>query len=143
MKKEVTANLEQKLYWIPCGKGFSCMGFEYTKYLVDGLEKELKTELKTNFELGSIEIYKRYKELCTLGALTNAKDGFKSNLCLNQQLLPYKGKVIECEAYGQKLAFKVGMSMGWMPCLLEIEEGENGGCGIGYNSVFSNIKVIS
>jgi len=61
--KEVTVNLEQKLYVIPSGGGYSCWGFQNCFDEVTQLSQMLGIGLPTEGQIGSMYLYHRHREL--------------------------------------------------------------------------------
>ncbi len=62
---------------------------------------------------------------------------------LHPALLPYKGARVECERYGERVRFWVGMSTGWKPCLLAVHNTRSsGGDAIRANENLGEIRVI-
>lgn len=63
----------------------------------------------------------------------------------NPQLLPYKGKKVRVtpkRLYGRS-TFRVGMTMGWRPCLLAMRAGSYGSSDtIGVSERFATITVL-
>ena len=140
-KSKVTLNNEQRLYGIHFDSGYSCYGFDVVAGRVARMELELCLE-PNKFEVGSMAMYRYHKKLEATCHKRFKDHGVTSCIDLNVQMLPYLGKFVEVTQYGETRRFKVGKSAGWIPCLLEIEAGENGGGAITYGSKYDSIKVI-
>ena len=60
---EVSLNVEQKLYVIPCGRGYSCLGFDVLFNEVTELAQRLGRPLPSKDERGTLSLYARRNEL--------------------------------------------------------------------------------
>ena len=146
MRKEVTIKKEQELFVIPCGEGFSCLGFKVCERRTIGLENELSANTGNKYpdlpEVGTIEQYNRY-----MNAVVEAKEyheatGYRFYCELHPLLVGKEGKrVVVVSKNGSTRRFIVGKSTGFIPCHLEIKSiNSNGGEQV-YND-FDTVQVI-
>lgn len=150
--KEITINAEQELYVIPCGDGYSCLGFdvliERTNATLDWLAKVIDVPSMavikiTPAERGTLEAYAKYNRVMELGALTHKETGKRCPCELTPQLAGLEGKRVEVvDKYGEKRRFYVGKSTGWMPCHLEIKTRSSSGGGAVTGAPFKSVRVV-
>lgn len=140
--KRVTLNRKQKLYVIPCGKGFSCYGFKNCIEERDALAKEL--DLKINFgKIGTMLAYHELEMLRDVARTKHQETGWRSKTGLTPQLIGLEGKRVEVEtADGERKRFIVGKSTGWIPCHLEIMRSNSSGGGSVYGAPFKSVRVL-
>lgn len=143
----VTVNKEQRLYVIPSGDGYSCLGFDVCKRRADALAAELSVTL-LDVPVGSLELYGEYMALCEKARQRNAATGWRSQSELTPELIGLEGKRVEVthqwESTGRTEVSKfwVGKSMGFIPCHLEIEKrGDDGGGAVCLGKILS-VKVL-
>lgn len=143
---KVTVNEQQGLYVIPCGTGYTCMGFDYLLERYAAVAEWLTSEgLATPRPLppearGSIRAYTGYRMLMERAAAHCKHAGRRCTAELTPQLVGLEGRRVEVtDRHGDTRRFWVGKSMGWMPCHLEItRKGNTGGpavCGAPFQSV--------
>ena len=143
---KVTINEEQGLYVIPCGDGYSCMGFDYLLERYAAVAEWLTSEgLATPSPLppearGSMRAYTGYKMLMERAAAHCERTGRRCTAELTPQLVGLEGRRVEVtDQHGDTRRFWVGKSTGWMPCHLAItRRGNTGGpavCGAPFQSV--------
>ena len=139
---QVNLNNEQRIYVIPCGEGWSTYGFDYLAKKVTRHENELGLP-NNKFEIGSMEMYNWYMELCEKSRQKWVETGKKSGVEIHHQLVHLVGKRVEVTQNGQKERFWVGKSTGWTPCLLRIKRSNSmGGDLISFDEKFDSIVVI-
>lgn len=138
-------NHEQRLYVIPCGGGYTCLGFDVCERLRVGLCAWLGLPV-LDVEIGTQAHYDAYTALLLLGSERNRATGERCNIELTPQLIGLEGKrvrVVDC--YGETRRFTVGKSLGWMPCHLELSyrlaSGGAGGFGV-TGAPFQSVEVI-
>lgn len=139
--QSVTLNNEQRLYVIPCGGGFTCLGFDVCQQR----GKRLAAEMGSLFDapVGSIAAYERLKELQELARLLNQKQGFRATCELHPALIGYEGRRVEVTMHGERVRFQVGRSTGWIPCHLQIHNSRSsGGVEISRDTEISSLRVI-
>ena len=117
-----SVNYKAKLFNIPCGKGFTCLGFDVcmdrTLRLVHELGKEAAP---VTIEYGTPRAYAEYERLCSICERLNQETGWRSKTELTPQLIGLEGRRVEVvDCYGETRRFYVGKSSGHIPCHLEI-----------------------
>ncbi len=133
---KITLNHDQGLYVIPCGNGFTCLGFDVCETWLQGYASWLQSHGQTLPELkagrATLERYAEYQAICSQAAKFAAQSGKRCNIHLTPQLIGMEGKRVQVTAPdGYKSRFIVGKSTGWAPCHLEIEtRGSTGGCAV-------------
>lgn len=146
-KKEVTINKEQGLFVIPCGEGFTCLGFDVCQNRIVGIENELSKLTGQIFnELppkDTIESYNRYDEAIKLARAYHLKTGYRFTCELHPLLIGKEGKRVEVtDKAGNKRRFIVGKSTGFIPCHLEIKTIHSNG-GESVLNDFNTVKVFA
>ncbi len=120
---KVTINKKQKLYVIPCGKGYSCLGF---KVLQDrnnrlALELDRKDLMLANDKLGTLEAYDAYIKLTGLAMERYNRTGIQLKAELTPSLVGLEGRRVEVvDVDCETRRFIVGKSTGWIPCHIEL-----------------------
>ena len=145
----VTLNTEQRLYVIPCGKGFTCHGFDVVSELTRKLEDWLSAYGKPwdvphmAVLVGTIEAYENYQHLLTIAQEYCAANSIRCDIELTPQLIGLEGNRVEVvDADGDKRRFIVGRSNGWMPCHLEIASRRSHGGPSVYGAPFKSVRVV-
>lgn len=135
----VTLDTAQRLFVIPCGGGFSCLGFDVERRQTAAICKELNRPAPVAVP-GTLEAWAEHE-----AAIKAAKDSGKRLKCgLHPRLIGLEGKRVECTLYGEKVRFIVGKSTGFIPCHLQIERrGNTGGAGISEEAELGSVKVLS
>ena len=127
---KVTINQKQRLYVIPCGEGYSCLGWDVCKRWTEALHKEL-LKVYSNYKLtvlskqryrkGTYKAYDRYEELVSLACSINYNTGYRFTYQLEPRLIGLEGKRVEVTSKdGSKRRFYVGKSTGCIPIHLAI-----------------------
>ena len=143
----VTIDAAQRLYVIPCGDGYTCLGFDVlmarhkavTAWLRgEGLEADdLPPEAR-----GSMRAYTGYRGLMDRAAAYCQRAHKRCPAELTPQLLGLEGKRVEVvDTYGHRRRFRVGKSTGWMPCHLEITRRNIGGPAI-MGAPFQSVREL-
>lgn len=146
-KKQVTVNDEQRLFVIPCGGGYSCLGFDVCKERsakIEGwiLGQDLGAKVPDEQETGTIEAYKRYQSLMNMARDICTRKNIRCNVELTPQLVGLEGRRVEVvNCFGEKSRFYVGKSTGWMPCHLEIKRRDSTG-GAVCCTPFKSVTVV-
>ena len=126
-----STNLEQRLFVMTCGGGYSCLGFDVCEKRIKRLLKEVNSDMKDLPPNGSVDQFYLYNIITEYVRELNKTTGFRSQAELNPKLIGYEGKRIEAKVYGEVSRFIVGRSTGWIPCHLEIKtKRSSGGCGL-------------
>jgi len=149
----IRINREQKLYVIPCGDGYTCLGFDVCERKTKALHKELLKVYSTYKDTvlakqvtrkGTYKAYFHYRELVELAGSINKTNGHRFTCELEPRLMGLEGKRVEVTSKdGEKRRFIVGKSTGFIPIHLEIaRKTSSGGPGV---TLFDTdtIRVIS
>lgn len=141
----VTINNEQELYVIPCGKGYSCLGFDVVIDKINKLMKWLETYNVTyavsDIERGKIETYQLYQRIMATAKETTDAFKVRCNIELCPQLIGLENRRVEVKERNETRRFWVGKSTGWMPTHLEIKRYTSSG-GMAVIGPFDSVKVI-
>ncbi len=146
--RPVTVNPESRLYVIPCGKGYSCHGFDVVERLIAALVAEGRPAPQTPAPIGTPERYAQYRELCNLAELEFRITGKRSSAELTPELIGKEGKRVEVvhtwpSGNRETVRFKVGKSTGWMPYHLQLANvRSHGGPAVCLGKIES-VRVIS
>lgn len=134
----IKINKLQRLFVIPCGGGFSCLGFDVERAKTRAILAELKQPGPVA-RPGTRAAYAEY-----LAALETAKQSGRRLVCdLHPRLIGLEGRRIECTLYGEKVRFKVGKSTGFIPCHLALHNARStGGEAISAGENLGSIKII-
>lgn len=127
-KKEVTINAEQKLFVIPCGEGYTCLGFDVCHDRLVRLARELRglgyyeALVQASATPGTIESYKNYDALSTLAMGHTTRTGYRFTCELDPKLIGHEGKQVRVvNRLGETETFWLGKTTGWIPCHLAIK----------------------
>jgi hypothetical protein len=138
----VTTNQEQELYVIPCGGGYSCLGFDVCIDWSNRLADELGLP-RPIAERGTLDAYRAYQALISEASKRNVATGWRSKSELTPQLIGLEGKRVEVvDCYGERRQFYVGKSMGFIPCHLEIARRNCHGGGAVTGAPFKSVRVL-
>jgi len=122
--KKVTVNLSQKVYVIPEGDGYSCLGFDVCEKRAKALYAELATKMEMlpidTSRKGTLKAYKYYQALCETARLYHERTGYRFNCELTPKLIGLEHKRVEIISDGKKRRFIVGKSTGFIPIHLEL-----------------------
>lgn len=137
----VTVNRKSKLYVIPCGQGYSCLGFQVCADRVKRLASELGADSKLS-RLGSLKNYHELQRLQALAAERNRATGWRARCELSPQLVGLEGRRVEVvTTYGETRRFQVGKSTGFNPIHLEVSRRNSMG-GVGAERHYKSVRVI-
>ena len=140
-KPAVTVNQEQKLYVIPCGDGYTCLGFDVCRERAERLALSLRLPSPAS-QPGTLELYAEYQELTRRAWIRFESTGEKTLCELSPQLSGLKGKRVEVlDEYGETRRFTVGQSMGFIPVNLEISR-RGDGDGFAASRNYESVRVI-
>ena len=145
--KVVTVNAAQRLYVIPEGHGFSCLGFDVVIARRNAVVEWLRQAGKPvdgliSGERGSLEAYASYTRTLNRAAVYCRDSGKRCPCELTPQLLGLEGQRVEVtDSDGQRRRFRVGKSTGWMPCHLEIYRRNIGGPAV-MGAPFQSVRVL-
>ena len=142
MGTRVTINREQELYVIPCGTGYSCLGFDVCLERSAGYAKWLGVSF-VPAERGSIEAYNQYLDLLDNVSQRNKQTGERCPSELCSQLIGLENKRVEvADAYGETRRFYVGKSTGYIPIHLEISRRNSSGGPAVTGTPFKSVRVV-
>jgi hypothetical protein len=149
----VSINAEQRLYVLPCGDGYSCLGFDYAERrraavtAWAGYDQSGEPWLSEQGKLpapGTVEHFKAYQQAMRIGERHNRITGERCGAELTPALLGLEGKRVEVTAPdGEARRFIVGKSTGWIPCHLEIETRASNGGGSAYVPEGAIVRVLA
>jgi hypothetical protein len=133
----IKINQEQRVYVIPEGKGFTCLGFDVCEKITKDLDAELFRVYRTykntilskqKYRKGTYKAYFRYCELVDLAHSINKANGYRFQCQLEHRLIGLEGRRIEVTTKdGEKRRFWVGRSTGFIPIHLEISRSNSFG----------------
>ncbi len=144
----VSINLEQRLFVLDCGPGYSCLGFDVVErrslHLMSWLNMQGYGCSPLTALAGTPEAYQRYEALCNVAQNVCESRHIRCDIELTPQLKGLEGKRVEVvDRYGDRRRFWVGRSTGWMPCHLEIARRNSSGGGSVSGAPFQSITIIS
>ena len=145
-------NQKQRLYVIPEGNGYSCLGWDVCKKWTDSLHNELlkvyadykhTTLSKQKYPKGTWKAYFRYRELIDIARGINQHTGYRFTYELEPRLVGLENKRVEItDKEGNKRRFYVGKSTGFIPVHLEISKRTSTGGPAVYLWDTDTIKVV-
>ena len=159
MNTEVSLNIPQSLYVIPCGEGFTCFGFDNARRDTEHIGTTLKRQdlMPTTEDYGSLAGYAKYKLACTAWAASVlSKETWFTRATdkkVKQQLESFResGKMVRL-FYGDRatgrdwcdefdVVGRIGRSGGSQKVPLMIAQGERGGSAILTESIIRMMDV--
>ena len=146
--RPVTVNTKQELYVIPCGEGFTCLGFDVLSNRHRLVEAWLLAQGVIDADFppearGSLAAYNSYIKLLHQAEAYCHRANTQCPVELTPQLVGLEGQrveVVDCD--GERRRFQVGKSTGWMPCHLEIARRTNSGGPAVMGRPFQSIRVL-
>lgn len=137
-------NREQRLYVIPCGSGFSCLGFDVAKRKTASVAEWLqRPDLMPPARVGTVKAWRAYQAAMRAGAMAASTTGQKCEADLTPALRGLEGRRVEVIAPGENpRRFYVGKSTGWLPIHLEIARRDSHGGGAAYVPAGATVRVI-
>ncbi len=140
--KTVTVNDEQKLFVIPSGDGYSCLGFTVCENRRKRYAKWLGCPLSPA-TIGSIEQYNSYDDLIKRICSRCLTENIRCDADLCPQLTGLEGKRVEVVThYDEKRRFYVSRSTGPMQIHLEISTRRSTGGNAADESGYKSVRVI-
>jgi len=120
--ENIRLNPKQRLYIIPCGKGYTCLGYEVCYQRSVSLAEELnKTEFVPSRK-GTKSAYAAYMKLVKLARIRNNETGWRSKSELIPEFIGHEGRrVLLTDCYGQTSRFIIGKTTGFIPCHIELK----------------------
>jgi len=140
----VTINHEARLYVIPCGRGFTCLGFDVADRRARAVAAWLgRPGLMGEAEPGAPEHFAAYQACMDAGRAHHAATGVRCNAELLPVLSGLEGWRVEVtEPDGERRRFIVGKSTGWMPCHLEIARRDSTGGPAAYVPEGARVRAL-
>jgi len=144
----VTVNPEQELYVIPCGDGYSCLGFDVLLARHNAVAAWLRSEGVQADDpppesRGTMPAYHAYRTLMDRAASYCQRNNLRCPAELAPQLAGLEGKRVEVvDCYGHRRRFIVGRSTGWLPCHLEIARRDSSGGPAVTGAPFQSVAVV-
>ena len=135
-------NRKERLYVIPEGKGYSCLGFDVCANRSHKMAEWLNVAVQPT-RRGSIAAYAEYERLTELCHVNYETTHERCPVELTPQLVGLEGKRVEVvSAWGERMRFYVGKSTGWMPIHLAVARRDStGGCGV-VGAPFQSVRVL-
>ena len=143
--KKVTVNLEQKLYVIPEGEGYSCLGFDVAFGRAQAYAAELgQPDLAPVLEnKGTLAGYADYLATVSAARIRFDQTGYRMTSGLCAQLIGLEGRRVEVvDCYGARRRFRVGKSTGFIPCYLELANSRSSDGIAVMGTPFTSVRVI-
>ena len=120
-------NLDQRLYVLPHGKGFTCLGFEVAERRRVAYMEWLGLPIQP-VEIGTVEAYAEYERALSLVRIRCNSPGVRCTVELVPELVRYERRRVEVTyPSGEKTRFIVGVSTGIIPVHLEIKTRRSSG----------------
>ena len=147
-KPEVNINAEQELYVIPCGDGYSCLGFDVLIARYNAIADWLGTEGLQQDDLppdarGSMRAYTAYQTLLDRAGAYCQRNKLRCPAELTPQLTGLEGKRVEVvDRHGERRRFIVGKSTGWLPIHLEIARRNSSGGPAVTGAPFQSVRIV-
>ena len=144
----VRISTNNDLYVISSEEGVSTLGFHVCDrwsaalcgFLL-GLDARIR--LPAPADIGTLEHYARYRELCRLAQEQCRERGRFCPILLEPQLVGLEGKKVEVkDRYGDTRRFVVGRSSGWMPVHIELERARDIGGPPVMGTPFQKVRVL-
>ena len=148
-KREVSINAEQELYVIPCGDGYSCLGFDVLLARYNAIAEWLRKEGLQQDDLppdarGSMRAYTAYRTLLDRAGAYCQRNKLRCPAELTPQLTGLEGKRVEVvDRHGERRRFIVGKSTGWLPIHLEISRRDSSGGPAVTGAPFQSVRIVA
>ncbi len=135
-------NLEQRLYVIPSGKGYSCLGFEVCEQRRVSYMQWLGLPVQP-VEIGTPHAYAEYERALDLVRKRCVSPGVRCTVELVPELVRYERRRVEVTyPDGTKTRFIVGVSTGFIPVHLEIKTRRSTGGSQVYFPPGSTVRLV-
>lgn len=139
---DVTVDDEKRLYVIPTGPGYSCLGFDECEKRIAKYTKFLGVE-PPDHKPGTKHTYYMYLLIVKQLRERWVKTGERCTADLIPELIGLEGRRVELTyPDGEKTRFKVGRSTGWLPCHIELKNSRSHGGGAVYFPEGTTVRVI-
>mgnify|MGYP000852430529 FL=1 len=138
MSNEIRINTDQRLFVIPCGSGYSCLGFDVERRQTAAIRAELGLPSST-LDAGTLEAYAEH-----VAAMEAARVSGRRLTCgLHPKLRGLEGHHVEATLYGERVRFWVGKSTGWIPSHLVIKTRRSrGGAAISPEQDLGDVVIV-
>lgn len=143
--KTISINSAQRLFVIPCGGGYSCLGFDVAFQRTAAIADELKRGdlAPVESEKETLAGYAAYERAIAAASEYNRKTGYRLKCELTLQLIGLEGKRVEVvNSWGEKERFLVGKSTGFIPCHLMLKNSRSSGGMAVMGAPFQSVRVI-
>lgn len=133
-----------EMYVIENEHGYSCLGFAVCERHIQNVGKWLKRQkidIDLSAEIGTDIHYAKYLEVMARGASHNARTGQKCLAQLTPDFKSLEGRRIAAIFDDNLVIGTIGISTGWYPVHLFVENGDIGGMAIDATS-FSQWEII-
>lgn len=117
-------NEEQRLYVLPSGSGYSCLGFDVAQRWAEQVNRWLPEgrRMPLTAQPGTAEHFAQYEAIMAAGGEHNRATGLRCYAQCTPQLIGLENRRVEViKPDGTKRRFWVGRSTGWLPIHLEIK----------------------
>lgn len=123
----ITINEDQRLYVIPKVEGYSCLGFDVAERKRVAVLTWLGLPVP-DVVVGTVEAYEAYESAMSAGRAHNQRTGERCFAECDPRVSHLLGRRVEVHsAEGESRRFTIGRSSGWLPSLLEIDDGDRFG----------------
>ena len=139
---------KMELYTIPCGNGYTCLGFDVLITRYNAVAAWLRSQALLADDLppearGSMRALTSYQRLMDRAAAYCQRNNLRCPTGLTPQLIGLEGKRVEVTEHdGNRRRFLVGKSTGWQPCHLEIARRNCSGGPAVSGAPFQSVHVI-
>lgn len=138
----ITIDHKNRLYVIPCGGGYSCLGFDYAERKRRAI-LEWRGMVPEPVVVGTEEAYREYLKAIDLASNHFDSTGQRCPVELTPALIGLEGRRVEVtEPSGEKRRFKVGKSAGFIPCHTELANRRSCGGPAAYVPEGSIVRVV-
>lgn len=137
-------NRAQRVYVMPCGKGFTCYGFDVLKRKTAGLAAFAgRPDLAPPIRTGTRKAWRAYRAASAAALAHHKATGQRAEFELTPALRGLEGRRVEVTyPDGTSARFWVGKSSGWTPCHLEIPSTRSSGGISAYVPEGARVAVI-
>lgn len=135
-------NFEQRLYVLPCGKGFTCLGFDVAEKRRVAYMEWLGLPIQP-VAIGTDHAYAEYLRALELVRIRCNSPGVRCTVELVPELVRYERRRVEVTyPDGDKNRFIVGVSTGFIPVHLEIKTRRSTGGSQVYFPAGSTVRLV-
>jgi hypothetical protein len=143
MSDEVTCNEEQRLYVIPAGRGFTCLGYDVARQWASAVAQWANLPAPDPAKIGTLDGYNEYTQIMGKAASISGERGERCPALLTPQLIGLERRRVEViDRAGERRRFYVGRSSGWLPIHLEVARRDSSGGAGTYGTPYQSVRVI-